>query len=140
MPNRTTSTRLQLDDQRWSESIEIDCATPGTYSNSSTYFSRRVLTISERGDYAISSSASHVSISRCPDGDYDEPPSLDDPEQYGDVPEYTEVFVESYFKVFDAEGEGTTFDLTPGRYLLGVSFDDFEPHTATLEVNAVAAP
>ena len=127
----------QLDGQSWSESIEIDCAEPGTYGTSEGLFSRRVVTITERASYAISASAPQLVINRCPDGDYDEAPSLDDTGQYGDLPEYTDVWRSGYAQLLDGSGEVTTLDLAPGRYQLAVSNESFESQTATLDVRVV---
>ena len=127
----------QLDGQRWSESIEIDCAEPSTYGDIDGLYSRRVVTISERASYAISTAAAWMTIIRCPDGDYDEPPSLEDPEQYGDLPEYTDVWRDGYGRSLDGSGEVNALDLTPGRYQLGVGNESFESQTVTLEVSVV---
>lgn len=130
----------QIDSQNWSESIEIECTEPSTYGGINGLYSSRVVTIAERGDYSISTSATQMSIIRCPDGDYDEPPSLDDPQQYGDIPEYTDVWLDGYVRVLEGSGEVHTFDLTPGRYRIAMSFESFEPNTATLDISAPPAP
>jgi hypothetical protein len=99
----------------------------------------RVLTITERGYYAFSTSAEAGSIARCADEDLDLPPVDGDPE-WGDVPPVTRSFVLQYARALAGAGETTVYDLAPGRYELSVGFSQFDPRTASIDVQAASGP
>lgn len=61
-----------------------------------------------------------------------------DTEQYGDIPAYTEMWVEGYMRVLDGAGEVHSFDLAPGRYRLAIELDASE--SSTVDVSAATEP
>lgn len=124
----------QVGAMQWSETIEIDCDNPHVYGGPLGMASVRVLTITERHDYTISTTAEGGVISACRDVDLDSKPVEDDPAS-GDVPPYANHYLS--LRPFTGGGEPTTFDLIPGRYELAVGFpQNFEPNTAQVDVRA----
>ena len=125
----------QTGDLRWSESIDIDCDNADVHGGPLGMGAYRVLTILERGHYAFSTSAATGVIARCPDEDYELPPTINDP-AFGDLPPLTGGFA----RVFAGDGEMTVLDLAPGRYKVAAGFLDHEARTAQLDVSAATGP
>ena len=125
----------------WSEELDIDCAQPHVYGGTSGIKAKRVLTISQRGYYAISTTAESALLMRCQDETYESPPSVEESELYGDVPAYTLMWINSYPVVVPGEEEITVLDLTPGRYEVLVGYTStYEPRAARLDVTAALEP
>lgn len=123
----------------WSEQIDINCALPHVYGGTFGLKAKRVLTISERGAYSISTTAEGGVLMRCQDETYSAPPSLEDSEIYGDAPAYTLMYINKYMIPLPGGGEPMVLDLTPGRYELLVGYPSYEPRQARVDVIAVPA-
>ena len=76
---------LETDDLHWSETIDVDCSTSDVWGDSRGIGAYRVLTISERGFYELTTSAEVGAIVSCFDEDLEHPVLVGDP-AYGDVP------------------------------------------------------
>ena len=124
----------QTGERRWEEELDIDCSLPDVYGGSRSMIVRRELSISERGLYAFSMTAEVGMILRCQDEDYDEVPSLEQPELYGDVPAFTESVIHAFPVPLDGDGEVKVLDLTPGRYEVWVGNTTHTNEVARLEV------
>ena len=124
----------------WSESFEIDCASPHVYGGSLSMLIKRELVISEHGHYAVSTTADGGLLSRCQDEDYLIAPTLDEPELYGDVPAYTEAVLDGYLVPLPGNEEARVLELAPGRYELAVGYLSYETQTAEVEVARVPDP
>ena len=133
----------QTQAQSWSQSMEIDCDNADVHSGLSGVGAFRVLTISERGNYAFSTTGETGLISRCADEDLDLPPPLSK-QDFGDIPPITEEFVYRYVRGLGGAGEVTVLDLVPGRYEVAAGFLDHgeqldqEPRTVQIDVQAVS--
>ena len=125
----------------WSEELDIDCGQPHVYGGTAGIKAKRVLTISQRGYYAFSTTAESALIMRCHDETYEEAPSVEESELYGDVPAYTLMWISRYPVVVPGEEESTVLDLTPGRYEVLVGYTStYEPRAARLDVTAASEP
>lgn len=119
----------------WAETLEIDCEQPDVRSTPLGIGAFRVLTISERGFYEITTTAESGVILRCPDDLPPELVALGDP-SYGDVPPVTGGFA----RALTGGGEPLVVELVPGRYELGVGHAGHDSQTVTLEVRAASGP
>lgn len=129
----------QIEGLRWSESIDLDCDAAGTYGGPYGMGTYRVVTIAERGHYAISTSAPSATISRCPDEDLESFPEASS-SVYGDIPPLTREFPQRFVRALAGNEEPELLDLAPGRYELSIVFEDHEPHQAQLDVRAAEGP
>ena len=121
-------------DKHWEEELEIDCSQPDVYGGSRSMVVRRELVIAERGLYSFSMSAEGGLITRCQDEDYEEIPSLEQPEIYGDVPAFTKSVIGGLLVSLDGDGKVKTLDLTPGRSEVWVGNTSHTNEVARLEV------
>ncbi len=129
----------EVDELRWAETLDVDCAEPHVFGGPGAMGSYRVLTIAERGHYSLSSSAASIRIARCQDEDLEQAPLPDDADA-GDVPLADDTWPDGYARVLPGDGELTVLDLAPGRYEIAAVFPDHEPRTASLEVRAALGP
>lgn len=129
----------QIDALSWSETFDLDCDAPDVSSTERGMGALRILTISQRGHYAFSTTGETATISRCDDEDLDLPIANGDP-AYGDIPPINEAFIHQYVQGFPGGGEITIYDLAPGRYELAVGYFDHQPRTATIDVRAADGP
>jgi hypothetical protein len=121
---------------RWSETIEIDCAAPDVWGTSQAIGAYRVLTISERGFYELTTTEEEVgAIAPCFDEDFDSAVLVGDP-NYGDVPPAFGGFAQ----VFTGDQGKSVLELVPGRYELFVGHGGHETRTAALTVRAAPGP
>jgi hypothetical protein len=112
----------QIGDLRWSETIEIDCSASDVRGTSKGIGAYRVLTISERGFYELTTTAEGGMIAPCLDEDLQAP------------------VVESA-RLFAGGGHAKpVLELIPGRYELGVGHAGHETRTVELEVRAAPGP
>ena len=127
----------------WSETLDVDCNSADVRSSPLGMGAHRVLTITERGNYAFSTSAQSGVISRCDDEDLDLAPTADEPDYgglYGDVPPITYNFIYQYAQAFAGDGEVTVLDLTPGQYDVAMGSMGHEAHIAKIDVSLAANP
>lgn len=125
----------QTDDFQWSETIEIDCAASDVWGDSRAIGAFRVLTISERGFYALTTTEEVGAIVPCFDEDLESPVLVGDP-KYGDVPPASGGFQQ----VFTGDRGKSVLDLVPGRYELSIAHGGHEIQTAELTVRAAPGP
>ena len=123
----------------WSETFDVDCDTPNVYSSERGMGAFRVLTITEGGHYAFSTTDETGTIARCDDVDLELPLASGDP-AHGDIPPVDEAFIHQYVRAFPGGGELTVYDLSPGRYEVAAGHLDYQPRVATLEVRAADGP
>jgi hypothetical protein len=125
----------QTGDLEWSETINVDCSSADTWGDSRAIGVFRVLTISERGFYELTTSAEVGAIAPCFDEDLESPVLLGDP-AYGDVPPASGGFL----RVFTGDQGKSTLDLIPGRYELTAAYAGYEARTVGLAVRAATGP
>ncbi|KIG18900.1 hypothetical protein DB30_07236 [Enhygromyxa salina] len=125
----------QTGDLQWSETIEIDCAAPDVWGTSRGIGAFRVLTITERGFYELTTTEQEGGIAPCFDEDLETPVLVGDP-AYGDVPPASGGFL----LVFTGDRGKSVLDLVPGRYELFVGHGGHEIQTAELTVRAAPGP
>lgn len=125
----------QTGEHRWSEAVEVDCSSPDVRSVPTGMGVYRVLTISERGFYELSTTAEAGVIKSCYDEERKTPISHGDPD-YGDVPPASGGFAQ----LFAGEGGKPVLELVPGRYEIAVGHAGHEPRSAELEVRAAPGP
>ena len=128
----------QSGDLSWSETFDVDCDAADIHSTERGMGAFRVLTITQRGHYAFSTTAQLGTLARCDDEDLDLPIANGDP-AYGDISPIDEAFIHQYVQGF-AGDESVIYDLVPGRYEVAVGFLDFQTRTATLDVRAAQGP
>lgn len=121
-------------ERRWEEELDIDCSRADVYGGSRSLIVRRELIIAERGFYAFSTTAEAGMIMRCQDEDYDEVPSEELPELYGDVPAFTKSVIHAYPVPLEGDGVVRVLDLTPGRYELWIGNTSHTNEVARVEV------
>jgi hypothetical protein len=127
---------LQTTDLRWSETIDVDCSASDVWGTSKGIGARRVLTITERGFYELTTTADSGVIASCFDENLDSPVLLGDP-AYGDVPPASG----GYARLFSgSELAKSVLELVPGRYELSVGHAGHETRTVELEVRAAPGP
>lgn len=120
---------------RWSETIELECGNSDIHGSPRGMAALRVLTVTERGYYELTTSADSGAIRHCRDE------TLAAPVEYGD-PNYGDVAPSDggSGQVFAGPGGMSVLELLPGRYELGVGYADFEARTVELEVRAAPGP
>lgn len=126
-------------DLEWHEEFAIDCADPDVRGGPYGMGMPRVLTITEPGYYAFSTTASRGSIGRCDDEDLALEPVDGDP-TLGDIPAVTRYFTEQYVTAFPGDGEVSVLSLAAGRYEVHVGFTDHETRSAAIDVRAAPGP
>jgi hypothetical protein len=123
------------DDLLWSETLDIDCSASDVWGDSRGIGVYRVLTISERGFYELTTTEEVGAIVSCFDEDLESPVLVGDP-AYGDVPPASGGFLQ----VFTGDQGKSVLDLVPGRYELFVGHTGHEPGTIELTVRAASGP
>jgi hypothetical protein len=126
----------QTNDLRWSETIGVDCSASDVKGNSRGIGAFRVLTITERGFYELTTTAESGVIASCFDEDLTNPVLLGDP-AYGDVPPDSGGFARLFA---GGEKAKSVLELVPGRYELSVGHVGHETRTVDLEVRAAPGP
>ncbi|PRQ07470.1 hypothetical protein ENSA7_28630 [Enhygromyxa salina] len=125
----------QTGDLQWSETIEIDCAAPNVWGTSQVIGALRVLTVTERGFYELTTTEQEGAIIPCFDEDLEHPVLVGDP-NYGDVPPASGGFLQ----VFTGDRGKSVLELVPGRYELSIAHEGHETRTAALTVRAATGP